>query len=77
MVASGASLFANFAGYGLYKYISPTSTWTRINSVVPDSMVASGTTAYANFAGYGLYKYDGTGWTQINPVAPDSMFARP
>jgi len=75
MTASSSALYANFAGYGLYKYDG--TTWTQVNSVVAASMVISDQTVLANFTGYGLYMYEGTTWAQINTVVSDSMVIGP
>jgi hypothetical protein len=69
--SSAALLYANFAGYGLYKWDG--SSWTQINPANPANMVASGSVLYANFAGYGLYKWDSTAWSQITPSNPAIM----
>ena len=77
MIPSGAfgggSLYANFTGYGLYKWDG--SAWSQLNTIVATDMVASDSTLYVDFADYGLYSWNGTAWTQINAVHPASMTA--
>ena len=47
MVAFGSTLYADFAGYGLYSWNG--TTWTYINSVIRHCMAASNSTFYADF----------------------------
>ena len=73
MVASGANLYATFAGAGLYQWNG--SAWSQINSVIPASMVASGADLYATFTGDGLYRWNGSAWSKITGDIPESMVA--
>jgi spore coat protein A len=71
MFVNADLLYANFVGYGLFKWDG--ASWSQLNSEVPESMVASGSILYANFTGYGLFKWDGTSWSQLHSVVPSSM----
>ncbi len=46
------TLYADFAGYGLYTWDG--STWSQLHSLSPASIAVSGSTLYATFTGYGL-----------------------
>jgi hypothetical protein len=70
-LATPVTLYATWAGTGLYKWDG--GAWTQLHSAVPASMVVSGSTLYANFAGYGLYSWNGSAWTQLHSAIPTSM----
>jgi hypothetical protein len=71
--ASSDSLYADFAGAGLWQLDG--TAWTQLASSDPLGMSASGSLFYGNFGAAGLYKYDGTTWTQLSPTKATKMVA--
>jgi hypothetical protein len=72
----GKTLYVTFTGYGLYAYdYDGTSTWTRIDRVIPDKIVAAGPLLYLIYASYGLYVWDGTVMTRLDRTVPQDMVA--
>jgi hypothetical protein len=66
-----ALLYADFAGYGIWKW---DGTWSQVTPNVPTAMAVSGSLLYGNFGtGAGIWKWDGTTWSQVIPNVPTAM----
>jgi hypothetical protein len=71
-IGPNSSLYAGFAGNGVYLWDG--TTWTQITPNAPTAMAVASSLLYGNFgAGAGIWKWDGSTWSQITPNAPTSM----